>query len=584
MRKRTPSFYLRLLLIPAALFLLVSVGIYVSGFSQHKENKAFTEFTHNMFVNEITSNTLNLHYTVANPEAYGIDDYPVTLGSADEASLAASTAVLENYQQSIAQFNSEKLSEENQITFDILDYYLKNQNDGKEFSLYAEPLGPTIGTQAQLPVLLAEYSFKQKSDIDDYLILLSQLDTYYASLLEFEKTKSSAGLFMSDANADAIIAQCQSFIANPDSNFLISIFEEKIDGFQGLSPAEVSNYKVKNKEIMKKNVIPAYELLIAGLSSLKGTGTNNGGLSNFPLGKEYYEYLVKDTTGSNASVDKLQKRLQTQVQKDYKELQALVEKNPALLSGAPSLSLTSPDDILKDLESKITQDFPEPPAVSYDVKYVHSSLEKYLSPAFYLSPPIDNLKENVIYINQASNYNPLELYTTLAHEGYPGHLYQTIYSSSKNTDPVKSLLNFGGYSEGWATYVEFQSYHYANVDPNIAAVYSLNRSVMLGISSLLDIAIHYHGYDRNAATAYLSQLGFTDPNTANNMYDIIIEAPANYLKYYIGCLSFMDIRDSFKKQLGDKFDLKEFHEQVLTIGPSPFPVLEKYLKKYYKIK
>lgn len=583
MRKPTPSFVLRLLLIPVTLFLLISVVIYLSGSFHYKENQSFTKFTKSMFADEITTNTLNLHYTVADPKSYGIDDYPVTLGAADEESLATSTAVLENYQAVLGQFNYSKLSDKNQLTYDILAYYLKNQNDGKDFSLYAEPLGPTIGTQSQLPVLLAEYSFHKKSDIDEYLTLLSQLRTYYSSLLEFEKTKSAAGLFMSNTNVDAIVAQCQAFIKDPESNFLINIFNEKIDTFKGLTETEVVNYKAKNKEILNKTVIPAYEMLIQGLINLKGTGKNNGGLCNFPDGKKYYEYLVKDTTGSSASISRIEKRLQDQIQKDYSDLQTLIAKNPALLSASPSLSLAAPDAILKELQSKITKDFPEPPAVKYNVKYVHSSLEPYLSPAFYLSPPIDNLIDNVIYINKANNYSPLELYTTLAHEGYPGHLYQTIYSASTNTDPVRSLLNFGGYSEGWATYVEFISYSYPSIDPDVASMHSLNRSMMLGISSLLDIAIHYHGYNRDAVQTYLSQLGFTDTSVADGMFDMIVEAPANYLKYYVGCLSFMDIRDKMKKELGDKFDLKDFHKQILTIGPAPFPVLEKYLNAYYQI-
>lgn len=583
MRKINPASLLRFLLIPASLLLLISIGIYINSSFHHQENRKFTDFTHNMFVDEVTSNTLNLHYTLSDPKSFEIDDYMVTLGAADEESLAASTAVLENYQEALNQISYKKLSKNNQLTYDILAYYLKNQNNGKDFSLYAEPLGPTIGTQAQLPVLLAEYTFNKKADVDEYLSLLSQLDTYYASLLEFEKAKSSAGLFMSDANTDAIIAQCQSFIADPDNNFLIEIFNDKVDSFPELTPEECANFKVRHKDIILKKVIPAYENLITGLTALKGTGKNNAGLCNFPDGKKYYEYLVKDTTGSNASIDQIQKRLMDQVQTDFTELQTLLAKNPTLLSSVSGMAASSPEAILNDLQKKMADDFPTSPQVNVNVKYVHSSLEKYLSPAFYLSPPIDNLIDNVIYINQASDYSGLELYTTLAHEGYPGHLYQTIYSGSTNADPVRSLLNFGGYSEGWATYVEFQSYQYADVDQDVAALYRLNRSIMLGISSLLDIAINYHGYDRNATAAYLNQIGFSDPEIANNMYDIIIEAPANYLKYYVGCLSFMDIRDKFKKELGDKFNLKEFHEQILTIGPAPFPVLEKYLENYYQL-
>lgn len=327
------------------------------------------------------------------------------------------------------------------------------------------------------------------------------------------------------------------------------------------------------------HVIPAYHLLIQGLTKLKGTGSNVGGLCNLKDGKAYYEYLIRANTGSYDSIQTIEKRLQQQLQSDFGELRDLIKKNPALLSTAsPGAQIpTDPKAILTDLQSKLTKDFPAPPQVSYDVKYVHKSLEEFLSPAFYLTPPLDNLSQNIIYINQASNYTPLELYTTLAHEGYPGHLYQTIYSSNAGSNEVRSLLNFGGYIEGWATYVEFYSYSLADIDPDIAALYRLNRSIMLGISSTLDIAINYHGYSRAEVAKYLAQLGFTNPQTADSFYNAILEAPTNYLKYYVGCLNFIDLRDAVKAEQGDNFSLKDFHKRILEIGPAPFPVLYKYL-------
>ena len=259
-------------------------------------------------------------------------------------------------------------------------------------------------------------------------------------------------------------------------------------------------------------------------------------------------------------------------------------EHPDLLTSTETASLktTAPDQILEDLQEKIAQDFPTPPSVNYEVKYVHDSLEDYLSPAFYLTPPVDNLSENVIYINRGSNYTPLELYTTLAHEGYPGHLYQTIYSGSCASNEVRSVLNFGGYVEGWATYVEMYSYSLADVKPQIASLYRLNRSISLGISSLMDMAIHYHGFTQDQVADYLTQIGFRGKAMADSLYSIILEAPANYLKYYVGYLNFMDLRDAVKEAEGDRFSLKEFHQSVLEIGPAPFPVLKKYLLPEYE--
>lgn len=571
MHKDKRSLILKVLLIPAALLLVLSARFYA-------DNKEFTDFTQEMFRSEITENTLNLHYTLADPGSLGIDFYPVTLGSADPKALAQGISTLEDYRAALSCMSRKNLSEKNKLTYDILTSYLDVQEEGKDFALYAEPLGPTIGTQAQLPVLLAEYTFRDASDIGEYMTLLSQMDEYYASILSFEQAKSDAGLFMSDTSADHIISQCRAFI-DADENFLLPIFEEKIEAVSGLSAAQKEGLKTKHEAIVKNHVLPAYRLLIDGLQKLKGTGKNPGGLANFEHGKEYYEYLVKDSTGCYDPIPALEKRIQKQLLSDFQELQAVIKEHPEALSSAAAsgLDLSEPSAILTDLQNKIAEDFPAPPSVSCDVKYVHKSLENFLSPAFYLTPPMDNLSSNVIYINNLSGYTPLELYTTLAHEGYPGHLYQTICSGSVPSNEVRSILNFGGYVEGWATYVEMYSYSLADVDPAVADLYRLNRSIILGISSALDIAVNYHGFTREQVADYLSKVGFQSGAAADSLYDTLIESPANYLKYYVGCLCFMDLRDAVKEARGSDFSLKEFHREVLDIGPAPFSVLEQYL-------
>lgn len=604
-KPKLPSF-LTLLIFPALLYLLYSACIYFN-------NRSFLKFTDQMFRSEITGNTLNLHYTLKDPERFGISDYPVTLGTAEPEVLQVSSSILENYHEALQRFPYRTLSRENRITYDILELYLENQLSGQKYGLYSEPLGPTIGTQAQLPVLLAEYTFRDKSDVETYLSLLSEMDEYYSSLLHFEQAKSRQGLFMSQSSAQAVIDQCRSFIQNPESNFLITVFSEKMQEADFLTQVEKNTFISQNEDIVLNHVVPAYQLLIRGLTSLKDTGKNQKGLCYLPDGKAYYEYLLRDSTGSYASVEEIQSRIELQIKNDFQALSDLAAAHPELLTqetlgsaiaftldNSPatilntdgwyakdpdgeqnvkkSLEALTPDEILNDLKGKITEDFPLPPEARFSVKYVHESLESYLSPAFYLTPPLDDLSDNVIYINGASTYSALDLYTTLAHEGYPGHLYQTIYSAASSLNPVRSLLNFGGYVEGWATYVEMYSYSLADTDPNLAELYRLNRSLTLGISSLMDIAVHYHGFGPSQVARYLGGFGF-EPTSANSLYEALLEAPANYLRYYLGYLTFSDLRDAYAAKKGSSFTLKDFHQKVLEIGPAPFPVLSKYLLK-----
>lgn len=579
---------LSLALIPASCFLLFGIGHYYNAVDTQNAAREFNEFTVSMFQTELPSSTLNLHYTLENPKHYGICEYPVTYGNTDEISLvqAENPVSPETYLKQLSAISYNQLSEKDQLTYDILLLALDNQNISSQFALYKEPLGPTIGIQAQLPVLLSEYSFDDEQDVLEYLELISQTDTYFSSLLHFERARSAKGFFMTDKNADAIISQCASFIkGEAKSNLLVTIFNEKIDSLSFLDPSRKAQLKLDNLRAVEKHVLPAYELLMEGLATLKGTGKNENGLCYLPSGKAYYESLLRTDVGTYLPVDAIERRIRQQLSEDITACRNLLQKNPSAALQISEKIPTDPESILADLKDKMVENFPQPPEVKVEIKYVDESLEDYLSPAFYLTPPIDNLSKNVIYINNASHYSSLELYTTLAHEGYPGHLYQNICTGSRPA-PVRSLFSFGGYTEGWATYVEMESYSYAAADSSDSAKDSaefarLNRSVMLGLSSLLDICIHYHGYTREQTADFLLKLGFARPDSWAALYDAILESPVNYLKYYLGYLNFLDLRHYCQKNWPSKFHLKDFHTQILRIGPCPFPVLEKYIKRYY---
>lgn len=200
-------------------------------------------------------------------------------------------------------------------------------------------------------------------------------------------------------------------------------------------------------------------------------------------------------------------------------------------------------------------------------------MEEYLSPAFYMIPAIDNTSENVIYINQGQTREGLNLYTTLAHEGYPGHLYQTVYFSSKNTDPIRSILDFGGYVEGWATYAEMMSYYMAPLSKDEATLLQKNSSVILALYALADMGIHYDGWSLTDTAAFFKMYGITDVNAIKSIYELIIGDPGNYLKYYLGYLKFFQLKKEIAGQLQSDFSQKEFHRAVLDVGPAPFDIV-----------
>lgn len=564
-------------------------GISIGYLTNHvfSENGKFESFTEEIFKNEVSGSTLTLHYALANPEKQGITRSRATLGTVF-SDINESQKLCQQYEDKLKSFSYSRLSRENRLTLDMLLLYFHTQNFLGDNYFLEEPLGPSLGIQAQLPVLLAEYAFYKDQDITDYLNLLSDVDSYFKSILEFEQQKAQAGYFMSDATLDRILKQCSDFIKDPESNYMLEIFQQKLEDYGKLSEADQQILIDKHKEILLNKVIPAYQMLMDGLEKLRGTGTNDRGLAYFEGGKDYYQYLLQSTAGIYAPVKQLEQRLTSQLLADSKEISLMLREQPSLLTkltGGVDLPDMEPETIVKSLQTQISEDFPETEAASYEIRYVHKSMEKYLSPAFYLTPPLDTGSPNVIYINQDGRSSNLELFTTLAHEGFPGHLYQTVFFGRQNPSHIRYLIDSSGYVEGWATYVESYAYRYAAkyVDDEAATDVTrlawLNRNVNLCIYSLLDIGIHYRGWTQEKAAEFLNVFGIRSASVVSEIYRYIVETPVNYVKYYLGCLNFMDLRDNQKELLGDDFDLKDFHRKILEIGPVQFPVLEKYMQE-----
>lgn len=613
--KLSKKFFIPLLFLICFLTFLVVRTLTYSYFI----NRRFRACTNTIFTTDISGNPLNLHYTLAYPESSGIKDYSLSLGTFDPTQLSGQKILLENRRTMINAFPARDLSPDNRLTQQILSLYYETQLLPARQYLLDEALSPSLGTQAQLPILLAEYTFRKEDDVRNYLKLLTSVDSYLESILSFEKLKAQNGTFMSDATADRIISQCSAFIKDPDDNYLASVFSEKIQSLSGISEQKKAAYQKLHNQILTGQLLPAYQSLIDGLYLLKGSGKNPGGLCQFAGGKAYYEYLIKSSCGIYDTVPEIQSRLIHQFQTDLSLATKLMGSSTATptfakdvflpiskaetgtpsgifsfsaglidaasglsFTSTPSAAETSPEQILEDLQKQIQTDFPAVPSTSYEVKYVHPDLEEHLSPAFYLTPPIDTLSPNDIYINRHANMSGLELYTTLAHEGFPGHLYQTITFASSAPDPVRYLPAMGGYVEGWATYAESFAYTYYQPDSTDGQLAWLNRSLNLCMMSLLDTVIHYNGWNQERCATFLSQLGITDNTIQKEIYQVIVEDPANYLKYYLGYLQFLDLQQEVRELAGDAFHLHSFHQKVLSAGPCQFPILKQWILTQYK--
>lgn len=543
----------------------------------------FDIFLNELFLTQVQSNTITLKYSLSRPENYGIEIDEVKIGHFSPEYIKSVLSSYENYLAVLNSFNYNELSKSQQLTFDILHYFLELELSQEDLILYHDVISPTTGIQAQLPVLLAEFKINSKEDLDLYLALVESVYPYFEEVCDFQRTKSQNGLFMNESTANSIIMQCEDFIKDVDNNFLITTINNKISNLDGLTLEEISYYQEANKEIVTNSLIPAYRLLIDTLSQLKSTGNNTKGLYYYEHGKDFYEYLIAYNTNSSKSPNEMIKMIETSIDESISKMGNILSEDPSVYEKIVGLSfeLTDPTEIITYLQESILLDFPPISEVNYSVEYLPDSLQDHLSPAMYLVPAIDNYTDNVIYINP--KYDLTDIFPTIAHEGYPGHLYQSVYFRSLNPPPIRNLLDFGGYVEGWATYVEYYSYYLAGFDENVADFIVANMETNMGIYCRLDLGIHYEGWMVSDAHNYLDSLGINDKDLTLALYETIVEEPGIYPQYGIGYLEIIELKDKAKSKLGDKFVLKDFHKFILDMGPAPFPIIEDRLDQEIKL-
>lgn len=603
--KRLPFTRIR---IPSVLILGILISVLgclsIFLFSFRQDEKRFAELTSRLFTSEMEANTLNMHYSLAVPSDFGIRQYRAVLPSYQPQAALGEQAATENTLSALRSIRISSLTQSDAYLCTLLTRYLETTLALSSFPYYSEPLSPASGMQSQLPILLAEYTFRCKRDVEDYLSLLDQTDEYFSSLLLYEQEKAAAGLLMPASSLQNVRKQCDTIVTEEaledGSHFLQTTFSERLERLsrEGLiTPEEASGYLAQNERLLRTVLLPAYAALGDGLLLLEDTSVPLAGLASLPQGKSYYEALLISETGSYRSVPEIQALLTDRFSLEYNALREIAAAHPEVIRSGfgegSAFPLTTPEEMLADLQARMEELFPVIPGkpTEISVKTVSESLQDYCAPAFYLTAPLDDTENNVIYINPKKTSDGLELYTTLAHEGYPGHLYQTVYSNRRALEneirPVRELLWYGGYLEGWALYVEFLSFDYASEvfresgaaeSAVLVQIEKHNRSLQLCLYSLLDIMIHHEDATYSQVAKMLEGFGITDTSSIKAIYAYIVREPCNYMKYYLGYLEILALQEEAEALWGNDYSDYRFHSFLLDNGPADFQSLREQLE------
>ncbi len=557
-----------------------------------KEQQEFEQYLDDYFKDVVTDDTLTYNYTIKDGADYGLEEPEVTLGdpgmTAEE--IGQDKEEFEGWVKKLDAIDRSCLTEDQKLTYDVLDEYFEVSAGIFDNVYLYEPFSPMRGLQANIATNFTDYRFDDKGDVERYIELLGQIPDYFAEYLDFEQEKSEKGYFMSDAVCDKVISQCKDFVADKENHFMETTFNDNIDALDFPTDEEKAEYKEANKQAVVNSLLPAFENVADVLSGLKGTGTNDGGICNYDGGKEYYEYLLKNFAGTAKSPEEVIDMLDTELQKLMVSLyqyylgnQAAYEYFAANYDSifAETDQMTASEMVDKMMETA-SEHYPDAGTINYKAEALDKNLETIMDDvlAYYMAPAIDDPDNNLIRVNGLHTDG---MWTTLAHEGYPGHMLQNAYYMSTDPEPVRTLMNFLGYKEGWAMYACYDSlYYYEYEEPEygdtIAALYQLNDEMSYLMMGRVDLGINYEGWTLQDTADYLTKNGM-DGSAAQELYTTMVGDPAVYQSYSTGYYEMKELRDYAEEKMGDDFDLKTFNTIILETGPCQFDILKEQVDK-----
>lgn len=533
------------------------------------QDEEFEKFMEDEFIDTAGSDTVTMHFLLTDPEKSGVERPEVSFGSGYElADYEEGKDELKEFILKLDEFDESRLSEDNARRLKFLREYAENKLELYNYPQFDTLLDAQYGVASNLPSTLTSYKFYCEQDVEDYLELLGQIPDLFKKCLAFEADKDDEHR-MAQFTIDNTIEQIDVFLKG-NGDALIDTFKERIDGADFLTQDKANEYISQNEKLVNHTVVSAYKELKSGLEKLDA-GKRDKGLSHYKDGKEYYAQLLKSMTYSDKSPEEMSAAFVARYNSLVDRLTALSQSyngDVFSLFGKIDFGEYNAKDILKDLCEKSDEKFPEMDGISYTVDEIPEVLRQENTLAYYVLAPLDAQTDNEIYYKPDEG-DDAEFFMTLAHEGYPGHMYQWNYLLKNDEPRLLMSLDTTGLMEGWAMYSQLSSLDFMDCgkyDKNaVKQIYSINTEFNYLICSLADLLVNHYGDDREELYKELSEMG-VDRETSDDLYESSIDTPGLYLRYYMSCLELLTLREDVYGELKKNFDEKEFNRAVLDAG------------------
>lgn len=567
-----------------AVILLAFMITLLSFVPAYAESKEFSDYLYDEWKETVESDYLTMHSSVYDWRELGLTKPEVTFGEIDRDSYDELVSYAEEALEKLYEFDIEELDDVERHDYLALEFYLKNNIDLYAYPEFQFMFRPSVGYLANVMYYFNDFMFYEKQDVEDYLSLIEELPSYIDQMKAFTEEQIDKGYFLDDLGYSEEMSELNDIIERGENCPLIINFEDNLNRFDVVTEDEKSEYIERNRRLVIDQLFPTLRDLRSFLSVNKGTrSVPTGALSEYSQGgSEYYKALVRNTSSSENEPEYIFDYLTKAAYEMYDYLYYILDNDPEFTGIEEIEGLDSLEDVLSYLKNNMNG-FPEGPDVDYIPSYLPPGSDDFAM-AYYIPAPVDNIRQNIIRVNKENTNDINTLYYVLAHEAFPGHLYQfTWHQASEGYKPLRHELSFTGYEEGWANYVERPMLERSGLSETAANYIYLSDILAYVIYAASDIAVNGLGYDIDELSVWMEEIGF-DPDYADELYDISIEMPGSYIPYGYGVARFLEFRERAEQSLGNKFDEEEFHEVLLKYGPRPFELVEEDLKAYVESK
>ena len=521
-----------------------------------KPNEEFTSFCDQIFIETMESDYTTMHQMLENPEDFHIDLSKVEVSLGDF--ITDNDKEIKENLNTLHSFDYDSLDHtQKSIYLELEKEWNLELNLNKEEILYnTNVLSSMNGIHEQLITFFSEYTLRNEQDVKDLIVLIKDVPRYFDEMIAYIKKQADMDLLMYDTKS--VLNSIQEIVDSIEDSSVTSHLMNEIDS---LSIDSKEDYKSKVEQVLQNDFFPSYQRLLDTLIQYEDQVIPMTGLYYIKNGKEYYKYIVEQATGTTKSIETIQKELENALDDTLKDYLKLSDYETSLTT-----SFTTVEEILSFLNENYKKDFPEVGQMNYEIQALDDDQSTDGVVAYFIIPAIDNSSPYQIRYNKrdyGKDIEDIEMYTTLAHEGIMGHMYQAQYNLENLDTSIQYLFNSSGLSEGYATYAQLYALKYLDKDTKAC---KLENELNFYLTALLDLSIHYDGLT-------LEELNEQYNMDMSSFYNQIAENPGVFLSYYYGYLQVKQLKDSFKGS-----DL-QFHTQLLQYGNVYFDVLSKMFKK-----